>query len=45
MKQFIQVLIDEKWQTGPEFPLPIIGVQTIACDGILYGHIITYSLL
>ena len=37
MKQFIQVLIDEKWQTGPKFPLPIRLAQTITFDGNLYG--------
>ena len=42
MKQFTQVLIDGKWQTGPTFPLTIIVVQTITCDEILYGHI--YSI-
>ncbi|PAV62949.1 hypothetical protein WR25_03852 [Diploscapter pachys] len=41
----IDILIDGEWQTGPAFPLPISGVQTITCDGILYGHIIAYSLL
>ena len=40
-----QVLTDGNWQTGPAFPLPISSVQTITCDGILYGHIIAYSLL
>ena len=38
-------IIYGKWGTGPAFPLPIISAQTITCDGILYGHIITYSLL
>ena len=45
MKSFIQVLIDGKWQTGPAFPHKISEAQTITCDGILYGHIIAYSLL
>ena len=39
------VLIDEKWETGPAFPLPISRAQTITCDGVLYGYIIAYSLL
>ena len=45
MKLFIQVIIDGTWQTGPAFPLSIRRAQTTTCDGILYGHIITYSLL
>ena len=44
MKQFIQVLIDGRWQTGPAFPLPISS-ETITCDEILYGHIITYFII
>ena len=45
MKWFIQILIDGQWQIGPDFPLPINCARTITCDGILYGHIIAYSLL
>ena len=37
--------MDEKWQAGPAFPLPITRVQAITCNGILYGYIIAYSLL
>ena len=44
-KIIIQVLIGGKWQTGPDFPLPIEQAQTITCDDILYSHIIAYSLL
>ena len=37
--------MDGKWGTGPAFHLSIAAAQTIICDGVLYGHIIAYSLL